>query len=292
MKIKPLNNCGVEIVDIDVTNLTESDYEEINEIFLQHLIVVIRNQPRLTVPYAKIVHRCGKIANWAQSIWDIDGNVIENKPNDIINPFTYKGADDQYPVQRVTGKIIKGERTGIFGQGKLDWHSNMNGPFNRARGVALQGVSDGIIGTSTSFMDTTLAYEGMSDELKKRCEGVIGRFEYAPEIWAEGLPDVQLAYMTKNKEDFYEMPLINLSFRDKIGLYFHFHNKCSFPLDPELLDVLKAHCFQEQFIYKHEWQPGDIILMDQVLTLHKRDQDDPAILAERVLSRYTFNYPR
>ena len=292
MKIKPLNNCGVEIVDIDVTNLTNADYEEINELFLEHLIVVIRNQPMLTVPYAKIVQRCGKIANWAQAMWDIDGNVLKDKPTAPIDAFKYSGPDKLYPVQRVTGKIIKGERTGIFGQGKLDWHSNMNGPFNRARGVSLQGVSDGIIGTSTSFMDTTLAYAAMSDELKQRCQGVVGRFEYAPEVWAEGLPDTQLAYMLKNKEDFYEMPLLNESFRGKTGLYFHFHNKCSFPTDPELLEVLKAHCIQDRFIYSHQWQPGDIILMDQVLTLHKRDQDDPAILAERVLSRYTFNFPR
>ena len=291
MNIKPLNNCGVEIVDIDITNLTDADYEEINELFLEHLVVVIRNQPMLTVPYAKIVHRCGRIANWSQAIWDIDGNVLENKPEKVINPFKYSGPDKSYPVQRVTGQIKEGKRTGIFGQGKLDWHSNMNGPFNRARGVSLQGVSPGIIGTSTSFMDTTLAYEAMSDALKKRCENVIGTFKYAPEIWAEGLPDAQLAYMTRNNESSYEMPLLNESFRGKTGLYFHFHNKCSFPTDPELLEILKAHCFQEQFIYKHEWEIGDIILMDQVLTLHKRDQDDPEILSERILSRYTFNFP-
>jgi hypothetical protein len=85
----------------------------------------------------------------------------------------------------------------------------MNGP-DRARGVALQGVS-GIAGTSTSWMDTTLAYAAMSDELKARCKDVIGRFEYAPEIWAEGLEPWQYEYMLRNKEDFYNMPLVNLS---------------------------------------------------------------------------------
>lgn len=291
MNIKPLNNCGVEIVDIDITNLNSADYKEINELFLEHLIIVIRNQPCLTVPYAKIIQSCGNIGNWSQANLDIDGNVLENKPEKIIDPFTYTGPDNLYPVQRVTGKVKDGKPTGIFGQGRLDWHSNMNGPFNRARGVGLQGVSSAVVGTSTSWMDTTLAYEAMSNELKKRCENVIGRFEYAPEIWAEGLPKNQLEYMLRNNEKAYEMPLLNKSFRGKIGLYFHFHNKCTFPTDPDLLEVLKEHCFQEQFIYKHDWQQGDIVISDQVLTLHRRDQDDPAILAERVLSRYTFNYP-
>lgn len=293
MKIKPLNHCGVEIVDVNIADLSSADYEEINEIFLSELIVVFRDQPNLTVPYAKLVSKLGNIANWSQCRWDINGNVLW-KPGEaplFIDPFTYDKQDNLFPVQRVTGNIQKGRPTGIFGQGKLDWHSNMNGPFNRARGVALQGVSRGILGTSTSWMDTTKAYEKMSDELKLRCEGVIGRFEYSPEIWAEGLPQEQYEGMLKNKEEFYEMPLVNKSFRNKTGLYFHYMNKCSFPSDPELLEILKEHCFQEQFIYKHEWQQGDIIISDQVLTLHRRDQDDPKILSDRVLSRYTFNYP-
>ena len=239
MKIKPLDHCGVEILDIDLRNLTDNDYVEINEIFLEHLIVVIRNQPVLTVPHAKLIQRLGKIANWGQSRWDVDGNLLKNKPTDIINPFTYTGPDDQYPIQRVTGKKKNGAVTGIFGSGKLDWHSNMNGPFNRARGVSLQGVSKGILGTSTSFLDTAKAYAAMSDELKKRCEGVVGRFEYAPEIWAEGLPKFQYDAMLKNKEEFYEMPLVNVSFRGKIGMYLHYHNKCSFPSDPELLEICR-----------------------------------------------------
>ena len=45
------------------------------------------------------------------------------------------------PLQRVTGeKTDKGLATGIFGNGELDWHSNMNGDMDRARGVALQGA--------------------------------------------------------------------------------------------------------------------------------------------------------
>jgi len=291
MKIKPLANCGVEIFDLDIASLTNDDYLEIKEIFLKHLIVVIKNQQLKVVPYAKLIEGIGSIANWDQSIWRTDGSVIySDYKGHRVDPFTYNGEDQDFPVQRVTGKKIKGDPTGIFGEGKLDWHSNMNGPFNRARGVALQGVSSACIGTSTSWMDTTLAYEAMSDELKSRCKDVVGRYEYAPEIWAEGLPKFQYDIMLKNKEEFYNMPLINLSDKGKPGLYFHYNNKCSFPSDPELLEVLKAHCFKPEFIYTHVWNIGDIVLSDQVLTLHKRDQDDPAILAERLLHRYTFHY--
>ena len=36
------------------------------------------------------------------------------------------------------------------------------------------------------------------------------------------------------------------------------------------------------------WNPGDIVFMDQLLTLHKRGTDDPDILSKRILHRITF----
>ena len=55
-----------------------------------------------------------------------------------------------------------------------------------------------------------------------------------------------------------------------------------------IYDELYNHMFQEKYMYQHWWEVGDIVLMDQLLTLHKRDQNDPEILAKRVLHRITF----
>lgn len=289
MKIKPLSNCGVEILDCTVENLTDDDYQEIKNALLDKQVVVFKNQTRQTLPFAKLMYKLGNhsIANWEQCRWDVHGNFLEDKSKNFINPFTYNGSDDLYPVQRVTGQKIKGKWTGLFPTGKLDWHSNFNGP-GRANCVALQGVSEGVRNTSTSFLDTTLAYADMSDEFKDRCASVIGKFEYAPQIWAEGMPPEHYAALAVNIAA-YEMPLVNSSFTGKKGLYFHYHNKCSFPSDPTLLEDLKKLCLNEKYIYTHYWEPGDIIVMDQILTLHKRDQDDPKMLTERILHRYTFH---
>lgn len=288
MKTRPAGNVGVEIYNLNITDLTKNDYEEIREIFLDSLLVVIRDQPVKTLPFAKIVFSIGNsIANFGQAAWNFAGDEI--KPGKFVSPFDWTGEDKDYPVQRVTGMKKNNQDTGIFGSGKLDWHSNMNGPFNRAPGVALQGVS-GVEGSSTSWMDTTAAYADLPEEIKHRCQNVTGVFEYSPEIWAEGLPAWQYDYMLRNKEAFYEMPLINRSAKGKIGLYFHYMNKCRFPSDPDLLDILKKHCFQEKYLYTLDWRPGDIHLSDQVLTLHKRNEDDPKILSKRVLHRYTFHF--
>ena len=74
-------------------------------------------------------------------------------------------------------------------------------------------------------MDTVKAYADMPDELKERCEGVIGHYEYAPENWAKGVHS-QLQMMkgfglVKRK---YTMPLVHEGFNGEKGLYFTFNN--------------------------------------------------------------------
>ena len=41
-------------------------------------------------------------------------------------------------------------------------------------------------------------------------------------------------------------------------------------------------------MYTHMYEVGDIVLSDQLLSLHKRDQNDDETLSKRVLHRITF----
>ena len=289
MKIKSLDYGAAELYDVDICNLTNEDYYQIREALTTYLTIVIKRQPILIVPFAKICHKLGKtgIAGFWQAQWLKDGTRLGQDMNRNINPTKYTGPDELFPVQRVTGQRKNGMIAGIFGTGKLDWHNNING-WNRADGVALQGVSPGIVGTSTSFMNTTMAYKDMSDELKKRCEGIVGRYECAVEVWAEGMPDAQFKTIKENNSLPYLMPLLTKTSKGQTGMFFHFLNNCKFPKDPELLDILKEHCLQQKYIYTHWWEPGDIVISDQKHTLHKRDQDGDDMLQERVLHRYIF----
>ena len=288
MKVEKLN-AGI-LIDCDISNLTEQDYQDINELYLDHLLITFKNQPFQTIPFAKLINKMGSFANWNQMLWKQDGTNLAKQ--EYVDPATFNGADNDYPLQRVTGeKTDKGLATGIFGNGELDWHSNMNGDMDRARGVALQGAWHSE-NTHTAFMDTVKAYDDMSDELKERCEGVIGHYEYAPENWAKGVPTPQLQLMKGfgMVDHRYTMPLVNKGFNGKKGLYFHFHNNCKFREDKELKQVLMDHCFQDKYIYNHRWNKGDIVISDQVLTLHKRVEWEPEIIAKRVLHRIAFHY--
>ena len=183
----------------------------------------------------------------------------------------------------------KGISTGIFSSGILDWHANLNG-LDRADGVALQGY-EGCENTSTSYLNTNLAYNDLDDAFKKELEGVHCEYEYTPEVWAKGLSDTQLKMMKKDSVDDkpYKMWLLQQNVAGVKGLYFYTNNKCKIiTKDETLFQRLYDHMFQDKYVYQHWYEPGDIVLMDQLLTLHKRDQNDPEILAKRVLHRITF----
>lgn len=42
-----------------------------------------------------------------------------------------------------------------------------------------------------------------------------------------------------------------------------------------LLGRLWAHCDQEKFIYRHRWQPGDMVMWDNRCAMHRRNPFDP-----------------
>lgn len=257
----------------------------VREKLLNETVVVFKKQSTLSGDFTKFVSDIGEIGNYHQMVHNPVTEERIEPMKEFIHPDKWPNKET-YPVQRVTGKIINGERTGIFGTGVLDWHANLNAP-NRDDGVALQGIKD-CEGTSTTWLNLAKAYDEMPQELLDRCKDVYCEYEYSPEVWAGGLPESQLSYMRKNKTT-YKMWLLQENAAGKKGIYFYTNNKCKIITDDnKLYDDLYDFTFQEKYMYTHYYEVGDIVLSDQLISLHKRDQNEPEILQKRILHRITF----
>ena len=57
----------------------------------------------------------------------------------------------------------------------------------------------------------------------------------------------------------------------------------------ELLDRIWQFCTQEQFVYRHRWKKGDLVMWDNRCTMHRRDPFDPA--SRRVMHRTQIKDP-
>lgn len=287
MEFKSLNGVATRVDNVDIVDLSQDDADLIKQTLQKDLIVVLKNQNRLPYHFVNFVEKIGTVANYRQFIYTKEGEFYMDKTPPNTNQW--KKEKELYPIQRTTAKKNKkGITTGIFSSGILDWHANLNG-LDRADGVALQGY-EGCENTSTSYLNTSLAYNDLDEDFKKQLEGVHCEYEYTPEVWAKGLPETQYKMMKKDgQEGPYKMWLLQQNIAGVKGIYFYTNNKCKIITeDHTLFQRLYDHVFQEKYIYQHWYEPGDIVLMDQLLTLHKRDQNDPDILAKRVLHRITF----
>tara|TARA_X000000950_G_scaffold248343_1_gene307324 strand:- start:5280 stop:6239 length:960 start_codon:yes stop_codon:yes gene_type:complete len=296
MKITELkNNVAVQIDDFDIRDITPENAKKINDITKDRTIVVIKRQDRTPANFVKFVKHLGPIANWTQFNFDpITGEekYVPDPEKGLIDPDEWPNPNT-YPVQRVSQKKVDGKRTGIFATGILDWHANLNG-LTRADGVALQGWTH-CEQTSTTWLNTAKVYNDMPKDLLERCKNTFAEYEYSPEIWAPDLdPERHKLMQTKregigNGSEPYRMWLVQKNIAGKTGIYFYTNNKCKIITDDQkLYNDLYDFMFQDRYMYQHFYEIGDIVLSDQVLSLHKRDQNDPKLLEERVLHRITY----
>lgn len=266
---------------LDFDNLTKEDCLETFELLKKELVVVIKKAPINPIGMHRLIAGMSHIANWEQCFWDVEGN-FKGVPTEPLDPWQV----DEVLVQRVTAKEKDNKPTGIFPKGKLDWHANLNGP-DRADGVALQGYA-GVEGTVTSWLDTAAAYAVMPQSLKDKIKGKYCTYTYNMANWAETPWHLNHAKV----EDSYRMWIEQENIAGVKGLYFYTNNDLQVSDgdddDIELYDELKAFLFQEKFMYHHEWEVGDIVLSDQLLTLHRRPLRPDAVFEKRILHRLTF----
>lgn len=284
LTVKPLQNGAVEVSGFDITNFDKQDSLDLRFLLLKYLVVVIREQDTNSLNFARLIHEIGGIANWQQMHTDFDGNSIGAFSE---YPDVYSWDKSKFfPIQSVTGKKKDGKFNGIFPVGKLDWHCNLNGP-DRADGVALQGI-EGVVGTRTSWMNTAIAYEEMPEELRSRVAGKHANFYYNPLNWADIKNEDQRQFMLNNRHH-YKMSIEQKNELGTQGLYLYTNNECEIVGDDgSLYEDLKDFLFQEKYIYHHDWSVGDIVLSDQLLTLHKRRLEVDGVFENRVLNRITF----
>lgn len=220
---------------------------------------------------------------------------------------------------RITNKTLENGKRGLFSQGELEWHCNSSCCLDPEEVVALYGkkvIKDAptIIAYSTKMYNdlpqtlkdeldnievTITNYKNVSgnggiytgkdghdvkdharlDEYNFRSRDGLMTMKSHPKMKAKQLKNGRWLISVKKK-----IVQIHPVTKQKV-LYFPFPLMSDFHHKQELIDRL----MQPQYIYRHEWEEGDIMFMDQITTIHKREA---ALLGpeERELYRTAFYY--
>lgn len=220
---------------------------------------------------------------------------------------------------RITNKKLDNGKRGLFSQGALEWHCNSACCLDPEEVVALYGKKV-LKEAPTIIAYSTKMYNDLPETLKKELDDVEVTITNYKNVSGDGG-----IYTGKDGHDVNDHARLDeYNFRSRNGLktmmddprmkkrqlkngrwlisvkkkivqthpvtkqkvlYFPFPLMSDFKHKQELIDRL----MQPKYIYSHEWEEGDILFMDQLTTIHKRDAPLTGN-EERELYRTAFYY--
>lgn len=183
----------------------------------------------------------------------------------------------------------KGKPTGIFTNGTLNWHCDHQALVMNQRVVSLMSLY-GSEGSQTSFLTTDRAYEALNAEDRSMVDELTVVCKWCGTV-SEGLTEEQqdITHYFFCPLDGMESPLVNETNTGRRGLKFpsvafsHFKG-----MSREESLKYRAHLWSQlnrpENIYTQNWRDGQIVIMDQNITLHARPTNVDAS-SQRTMSR-------
>ncbi len=208
-------------------------------------------------------------------------------PNKFMNP-------PEFPeISIVTAKKDShGNKIGMFGQGELGWHSNGNSRHNVEEILVGLYCKKSDPNSTLSVCNTSLPFYDLPREKQEFFKKIRIKLKFKNNsIYNLDEGDPELEFMSMHRGSTRKLvskhPITGLYY-----LYFPYHFIIQAWLGNEeidhnaLIEELKPLIFKSQYQYHHVFYPGDLLLMDQLNTLHRRS----SVSNDRLLWRVACDY--
>ncbi len=161
------------------------------------------------------------------------------------------------------------------------WHSDSSFQAPRARYSMLYAVVLPSKGGETEFADLRAAYDALPADMKRDIAGLetehfalhsrfgLGDTEYTPAQIA-AIPPVRWPLVQRHPGSGRDLLFVGVHARAILGM--------SLPEGRLLLSDLLEHATQREFVYRHQWRVGDLVMWDNRATVHRGRRFD---LSER-----------
>ncbi len=249
---------GVEVSGVDLRNLDEDGFVPIYQAWLDHNVLVVKDQNLTLQEFLAYSRRFG-----------------------VVSPHPSKSTRHPEVAEITLLGVNKFNSDGslnteIYRRGAEGWHTDGaydDIPFKATQLYAL-AIPD--TGGDTQFASGYAAYEAMPQRLKDRLEGVSGAFTYGGRTKSQTL---------LNPEDRDRPPAVHPIIRThsetgRKSLYFDPGKILSIvgadqAESDDLIDELTALMIQPDGEYRHKWQVGDVVIWDNRCSYHKAAGDYP-----------------
>jgi taurine dioxygenase len=264
LSVRPLSPAlGAEITGVDLSaDIDDATRSDILAAFLEYHLLVFPGQ---TLGDADHVRFC-----------EIFGEIQPERLSAHVADKTYAGVH----------YVSNARPDAILPEGEIEFHMDQMQYDRPARAMSLYGIEVPKTGGETRFANCHLAYDALTDEMKRRVDGLKAECAYMhdspnrlrkvtarePEAPHAVHPVVRTHPVTGRKA-IHVSPLET----DRIlGMGAEESDR--------LLDTLFGAVDQERFIYEHSWRVGDLIVWDNRCIAHARNDFD-AVNERRMLRR-------
>ncbi len=254
--VTPLSNaCGAEITGLDLTRpLADEDIKAMRQAWLDHLVIVVRNQDLEPEDQQRFAGYFGKVGAYY-------------RPKEAQHP---EYASDKVMLIsniRENGKVI-----GAHPDGEMMWHTDTAYTERPHKATTLYAVEVPKYGGNTLFSNQYMVYEALPDGLRTKLTGkmAINAYAFGTTVktfekydrtkvphWAH---PVFRKHPETGRTAVYVCPLMT---EEIVGLDAAESEAC--------LEQIYALQQQPQFIFSHAWQPGDLVIWDNRCLMHARE---------------------
>ena len=210
-------------------------------------------------------------------------------------PDLYMNPKEYPEIFLVTGKKVDGKKIGMFGDTELGWHSNGNSRHLIDKIlIALYCIKEDI-NTTLSVCNTQQPFYDMSKDEQDYYRSITIRLKFKNNtIYDLEEGDPELEFMSKNKGSIRKL----VGVHPHTGLeyfYFPYHfiikaweGKKQIDHE-EMIKKLMPKIFKSEYQYHHIFKQGDLLLMDQFTSLHRRT---PVMDNNRLLWRIASDFKK
>ncbi len=262
---------GAEVTGIDLRERVDAETQRrLNEAVVEHVALVVRNQDFTPEQYLAAVALFGEPMEQHFTQYALPGCPLVHE---VSNRHTDKA-----------GKRVK------HGAG---WHTDHTNHVRPPKYTCLYAVSLPSSGGDTAVVNMRAGYESLPEDIQRRIEGMktVNVFQgsaaatysgQSADAQSERKPEPVLQTLVRTHPD-----------NGARALYFHPVKTESIagmtPAESQaLLDDLLERSVRDEFVYRHKWRRGDMLLWDNRAAMHRAHFDyDPAEyrLLYRVLVR-------
>jgi taurine dioxygenase len=262
---------GAEVSGVDITQpLTDEAFGEIHEAFLRHCVLLFRAPTMTRSQYVAFTSRFGKLR--------------KKQPGNLPD---YPEIKALISKPRLDGSPADPNFNGS------DWHSDMSYLPNPIIITMLRAIELPETGGDTQFANLYLAYETLSETMKKTIAGLEGvHMEQETEL-DHSSPE-RLEAMRRAKTSAHPLVRVHPETGRK-SLFVGDKTRLIAGMTPDesecLLGYLRNHIRRPQFIYRHRWHKHDLLVWDQRCTNHNAIGDYDRRNELRFLEKTTIRGP-